>query len=93
MGWAACCGVAFGQDLDHSAWSAILRQYVTPQSAQPIDFENTPLALKERAGSVTLQRQAVVWSSGLGLRRRCSRQSTLTPNPVPRQCRTYSMIY
>ncbi len=32
LGWAACCGVAFGQDLDRSAWSAILRQYVTPQS-------------------------------------------------------------
>lgn len=32
LGWAVCCGVACGQDLDHSAWSAILRQYVTPQS-------------------------------------------------------------
>ena len=32
LGWAVCCGVACGQDLDHSPWSAILRQYVTPQS-------------------------------------------------------------
>ncbi len=32
LGWAACCGVAFGQEPDHSAWSAILRQYVTPES-------------------------------------------------------------
>ncbi len=29
---AASCAAAFGQDLDHSQWTAILRQYVTPQS-------------------------------------------------------------
>jgi len=32
MGYAASCAVAFGQDLDHSAWSAILQQYVTVNS-------------------------------------------------------------
>ena len=37
LGWVACCDMAFGQDLDHSAWSAILKQYVTPQSR--VDYD------------------------------------------------------
>lgn len=32
LGCAACCAPTFGQDLDHSAWSAILQQYVTANS-------------------------------------------------------------
>ena len=32
LAYAAACTPAFGQDLDHSAWSAILRQYVTGNS-------------------------------------------------------------
>ncbi len=32
LGCAASCAGAFGQDLDHSQWTAILRQYVTLQS-------------------------------------------------------------
>ena len=30
--FAASCAATFGQDLDHAAWSAILRQYVTENS-------------------------------------------------------------
>ena len=32
LGYAASCAATFGQDLDHSSWSAILRQYVTVNS-------------------------------------------------------------
>jgi len=32
MVFAASCAATFGQDLDHAAWSAILRQYVTENS-------------------------------------------------------------
>jgi len=32
LGYAASCAATFGQDLDHSAWSAILQQYVTVNS-------------------------------------------------------------
>lgn len=62
LGWALGCGVAFGQDLDHSVWSAILQQYVTPQSR--VDYARIKVDESVRLDSY-LQQIAQPWPVAL----------------------------
>ncbi len=62
LGCAGCCAAAYGQDLDYSQWTAILQQYVTPQSR--VDYARLKA---DRAGKLDsyLEQIAKPWPATL----------------------------